>query len=171
MRPMTMGALTLPVHQFVKGETSFFAIALTYPTNTSWRPWKAIRSCAILSQRCRPLSLGKSSSISSSVTRISSGSPERAAQRNGPCLRRKAGVYMPEQIRGNRKHDRCLLPMPFLSNYYHIIKRNGSFLLHFEHQFHVLGHGFVAPADVLLGIGFAQYIGFLIGQVLRKIPD
>ncbi len=55
------------------------------------RPWKAIRSCAMSSQRCRWWFSGKSFFIAASVLWMSAGSPESAHQRNGPMPRQKSG--------------------------------------------------------------------------------
>ena len=55
------------------------------------RPWKAIRSPAISSQRCRPALSGNSFFIAASVLRMSSGSPVSEAQRNGPMPRQNSG--------------------------------------------------------------------------------
>src|SRR6184192_4368328 len=48
------------------------------------RPWKATRDGASSSQRCRSTSPGKSSRSVSSIAAMSAGSPDSAAQRNGP---------------------------------------------------------------------------------------
>ena len=61
------------------------------PALRAGRPWNAMRSPAMSSQRCRCLSSGKSAFIFASVLRMSSGSPESATQRNGPLPSQNSG--------------------------------------------------------------------------------
>ena len=56
------------------------------------RPWNWTRSPAIRIQRASCSFLGKSSRMARSVAAMSAGSPERAAQRNGPLPSQKSGL-------------------------------------------------------------------------------
>jgi hypothetical protein len=67
------------------------------------RPWKCTRSCAMRIQRSRRRFSGNSSRIASSVRRMSSGSPESAAQRNGPFPSQKSGRMYAGTKPGNAK--------------------------------------------------------------------
>lgn len=55
------------------------------------RPWKCTFSWAILIQRCSDSFSGKRSSTALSVLAMSCGSPDRAAQRNGPLPSQNSG--------------------------------------------------------------------------------
>ena len=55
------------------------------------KPWNAMRSPAMSSQRCRCALSGNSSLTLRSVAWMSSGSPDSATQRNGPLPSQKSG--------------------------------------------------------------------------------
>ena len=91
-RPMTMGAFTLP---FFTSQLNRWPISARSPYSSqqirAGRPWKCTFSRAFSIQRARSAFSGKVSSTASSVTAMSRGSPESAAQRNGPAPRQKSG--------------------------------------------------------------------------------
>ena len=84
-RPMTIGALTSPVRTSSLNASPAFARS-PYPSQQirAGRPWNGTRDSAISIHRCSPASSGNSSSTARSVRRMSAGSPESAAHRNGP---------------------------------------------------------------------------------------
>ena len=91
-RPMTIGAFSSPDFTIsLKASPARCRSPRPIQQIRAGRPWKAMRSPAMSSQRCRCASSGKSSFIFASVLRMSSGSPESATQRNGPLPRQNSG--------------------------------------------------------------------------------
>ena len=91
-RPMTIGALSSPLATKSLSATPNRARS-PCPSQQmrAGRPWKWIRSRANVIQRLRCSSCGNISSTSASVRAMSAGSPESAAQRNGPFPSQKSG--------------------------------------------------------------------------------
>ena len=91
-RPITTGAVTLPLAtSSLIASPAFARSPKPSQQMRAGSPWKATRPGASSSQRCSSASSGKSSRSMSSIVAMSAGSPERAAQRNGPIPRQKSG--------------------------------------------------------------------------------
>ena len=91
-RPMTIGARTLPCFT---SQLNRSPISARSPYSSqqirAGRPWNWTRSCACRIQRARLSFSGNVSSTARSVTAMSAGSPDSAAQRNGPAPRQNSG--------------------------------------------------------------------------------
>src|SRR5215211_7467628 len=91
-RPITTGALTRPAR--TSSLIARPARARSPSPSQQIRagsPWNATRSGASSSQRWSRMSSGKSVRSISSIAAMSAGSPDSAAQRNGPMPRQKSG--------------------------------------------------------------------------------
>jgi hypothetical protein len=89
---MTSGASTLP---FSTSQLKRAPISARSPYSSQQMrdgsPWKGTFSCACRIQRPSDSFSGNASSTAASVAAMSSGLPERAAQRNGPAPLQKSG--------------------------------------------------------------------------------
>ena len=91
-RPITRGAATLPCRT---SQLNRSPISARSPYSSqqirAGSPWKRTRSLACRIQRASDSLAGKVSSTARSVVAMSAGSPESAAQRNGPAPLQKRG--------------------------------------------------------------------------------
>ncbi len=90
-RPITSGPISPRATISLKASPSLWRSPKPTQQMRAGSPWKAIRSPAMSSQFARCASCGISSFTLASVFRMSSGSPESAAQRKGPIPRQNSG--------------------------------------------------------------------------------
>ena len=156
-------------HQLIEQSSRLVSLAETEPTNSRRESWKATRSSAASSHRRRDSSSGKSSSSAWSVTLMSLGSPDKAAQRKGPPSAELRTNVCGDEAREGKRITTASIKCP-LTEVVAVIEDLGARSLHRQHEFHVSSHRMGAEFDVLLRIAVAKFVRIGPAHSLWVVP-
>ena len=160
---MTMGAFTSPLaHELVDREPRPSRGRRIQPADPRRQSLERDPLGASTSHRGRSL-LGEGRAATASiVTAMSAGSPDSAAQRNGPSRDRRAAGYRPGRSPGMRTRPRTPPPGPHLAGCCHNRKhtRPPDVL---EHRLDVAAHARVRARDVPVRVGRTE-----LGRLLDR---
>jgi len=122
-------------------------------------PWKAIRSRARRNQRVKDSSSPNSSSSFASQAAMSSGSPESAANRNGPEPRQKSGRMNAGTKPGKSKARSNPGALRLRADVVAVVEDDGAGVEITHHRSHLVGATLKGAPLIFVGIALAQLGG------------